>query len=112
MKFRFRPEDFLGYKLNVLIASRAQNVLDAHLAKCPKVYGNLEINDRRWLAPLTESNAPAGSSHQAVLFDVEEIEELKACYHADYVSIDSDGDIWCTKCGNKLKPTGWQTVEG
>lgn len=110
MKFRFKPEDFsegstcsITKRLSIAASEIANKLLDTHLGTLHRVYGSSD--GESW------ESKKFDYTHQAILFDIEEIEKPKPCEHEPSIY----GGMYeptCQKCDAILIPTGWQTVEG
>lgn len=123
MSFKFKPEDFETILTSMFlkgwdqkgraegIRKVANNVLQAHLATLPKLWGHRHSWNQgpEWIfgttAPTEENDNP---THTALLWGITEIEK-KECEHGP--DMNEDGSIFadeegfgrCDKCGVKLK---------
>lgn len=73
MKFKFKSSEFVGYTTNpIQIAARAQEVLEAELGKCKRLFWDDKV------LPIKRGHRSldsVGDTHTAVLFNVEPIGE-------------------------------------
>ena len=121
MKFRFKLGDFdyVDERSERYVVSVANKILDAHLATLPKIGGYKSVNqpDILW-----GNGVEIDDTHQAILFDVEELER-RECEHyprvrsKQVIPSSCPGTDWmlgcaiyCSKCGVQVRPSGWQTV--
>lgn len=124
MSFKFKPEDLQAVYKKVLkqgfilktagdfyeteyatqeMAAELNDLLQAHLATLPKVYGNFGINGHDEI--VHKDRNPA---HTALLWGITEI-ETKECEHEPELETLNQGTNWlfgsrrCKRCDIKLK---------
>lgn len=104
MRFKFKPEDFKwlhthSFKLSD-ISDQANELLQAHLATLPRVYG--KVNQKDWIEGRFQQD-----THTALLWDVTEIEN-KECEHEPIrnekgeILIGPDNKAVCGECEEYL----------
>ncbi len=103
--FKFKPEDFSSVRGQITkenVAADANERLAAHLAKLPKVEGRM-LGSR--YVDFSSGEPFEGDTHEAILWNVKEIEKPKECEHTSIRQNINHSIGQCFECGVMLKQT-------
>lgn len=114
--FKFKPEDFkeiVNFGWQTSIASKANALLQAHLATLPKVYFNdADGMNENNTVNFQMRRARPKDTHAALLWGITEIEK-KECEHEPVYMYSNTESVFynneCRFCGVKLKAK-WEKV--
>lgn len=113
--WKFKPGDFRVHNASTTdyhMAARANVKLQEWLKEGEVVYGNFGINNHNEI-----THEDLNPAHKALLIRIEPVEQCKH-EHSQVVFYDkfcqgSFGMQWwqCSKCGAKVKPSGFEVVK-